>query len=255
MVVLSFSKIAQQLAYSRNQENMSVQNLVAIVVGTRPEVIKMVPVYQALKAMQIPTLLISTGQHTSLVRGLFELFDLRPDYDLAIGKQEQDLCSITQAVLGACEKLFADLKPAMVLVQGDTTSAMAAALGAFYQNIIIGHVEAGLRTGDIRNPFPEEMNRQFIGIVARYHYAPTTTAYKNLLAQGIDSARIIKTGNTVIDSLFLMRKKIEQGVVVPGSAVQQFVARSRAANKKIMILTTHRRESFGGGGCSEFFPL
>lgn len=220
---------------------------IVIIVGTRPEGIKMVPVYRALKRVGLPVLFCSTMQHDELLSQVLDLFAVRPDFDLKVMRQGQDLFYLTQSILQKTKDVFRRVQPSMVLVQGDTTSTMAAALSAFYCGIPVGHVEAGLRTDDIRSPFPEEMNRRVVGTVADFHFAPTAHAAAQLLAQGVDRSKVFCTGNTVVDALRIIKDTIESGAVSINPAIEQAVVQCKKQNKKIMLLTAHRRESFSGG--------
>ncbi len=220
---------------------------VLIIVGTRPEGIKMMPVYFALKRHGIPTLLVSTGQHTDLLHEVFTIFKVKPDIDLALGKPNQDLSYLTHAVLTACADLYKKVDPSLVLVQGDTTTIMAAALAAFYQQIPVGHVEAGLRTGDMYAPFPEELNRRVVSLFAQYHFAPSRYAVEHLSAEKIPHYKIHETGNTVVDALHYMLDQIERGMLQPTAAIQELVVAAKNEQRNVVLFTAHRRESFGKG--------
>ena len=220
---------------------------IIVMVGTRPEAIKMLPVYEKLKARGNPTILCSTGQHRDMLNEIFSIFNLKPDFDLDIMKPNQDLFHITTDVLNKTKEIFIQLKPSLVLVQGDTTSAVAAGLAAFYLKIPVAHVEAGLRTHDIYAPFPEEMNRQIIGRIASMHFTPTPLASKHLEAEGINKKLIFCTGNTVIDALFEVRDKIKKNEILPSSELTNVIENLKKNQKKIILLTAHRRESFEGG--------
>lgn len=220
---------------------------VLMVIGTRPEAIKMVSVYHALKREGINLFLCSTAQHTNLLQQVFDLFSIKPDADLAVMKPGQNLAYLTSTILEKTQQLFQTVKPSIVLVQGDTTTSMAAALAAFYLRIPVGHIEAGLRTYDVDNPFPEEVNRRFIGTIARYHFAPTTQAAAHLLAEGVARESVFCTGNTVVDTLRLVQNNIVCGHVSIRSELQEVVARCKQEGKKIIVFTMHRRESFDGG--------
>ena len=223
---------------------------VLIIVGTRPEGIKMIPVYFALKKAHVAVVICSTNQHSTLLDEVFQLFEVIPDYQLDLMKPAQDLFHITAEGLYKIKNILLKVNPLLVLVQGDTTSSMSAALAAFYLKIPVGHVEAGLRTGDINNPFPEELNRQCISLIAKYHFAPTRSAVNNLLAESKAKENIFCTGNTVVDALQCIQTKIAQGVMTPDSALHDKVQAAHTHNKKIILLTTHRRESFNGGTLS-----
>lgn len=220
---------------------------VVLVVGTRPEGIKMMPVYLALKELHIPTVLCSTGQHTDLLEDILTLFNVEPDIRLNIMKPGQDLFHITTTVLSKMKDLLTEIDPSLVLVQGDTTSAMTAALAAFYLKIPVGHVEAGLRTGNKYAPFPEEINRRLIGSLASYHFAPTQDAIDNLLREDVDYNTILNTGNTVVDALSMIQEKIHSRSIQISDYVRNLVENAQKQHKKIMLLTAHRRESFNGG--------
>jgi UDP-N-acetylglucosamine 2-epimerase (non-hydrolysing) len=228
------------------------QGPLVVIVGTRPEAIKMMPVYKTLKQAHIQTVLCATGQHKDIIDDIFTIFNVTPDYNLGCFKPRQDLFDITQRVLAKTKELFTVIKPSLVLVQGDTTSAMAAALAAFYLHIPVGHVEAGLRTGIIDSPFPEEVNRSIISLFARYHFAPTKRAVKTLIEQSVDPKSIFCTGNTVIDALCYVQDQLAKGNIIPNKALEKLVATSHSRNNKIILLTAHRRESFGQGLISIF---
>lgn len=220
---------------------------IVLIIGTRPEGIKMIPVYFALKKAGFHTLICSTMQHDELLTEVFDLFGVKPDFDLGIMRLGQDLFYLTQSILQKTKEIFLREKPSLVLVQGDTTSSMAAALSAFYSGIPVGHVEAGLRTDDIYVPFPEEMNRRFVAILAKYHFAPTSLAMANLFGQGIERSRVFYTGNTVVDALRLVKTKIEHGELAIRNDIKERVAACKARGNKIIVLTAHRREAFDGG--------
>lgn len=215
---------------------------VLIVVGTRPDTIKLIPVYLSLLKKNIKVTLCSTGQHSEMLTDLFDLFRIRPDFDFRIMKYNQDLFDNTISILKSAKELFKTLNPSLVIVQGDTTTAMSSALAAFYLKIPIAHVEAGLRTKNILRPFPEELNRRLISLVASYHFAPTQNAVDHLLDEGIRSDRIYCTGNTVVDALLNVKKAISQKDLKISSKVIQLVRSLKG--QKILLLTAHRRESF-----------
>ncbi len=217
---------------------------VLLVVGTRPEGIKMLPIYFALKEAEIPVVLCSTGQHNTLLQEVFDNCNVMPDYALAIMKQDQDLSYITCSVLEKIKKVYEAVNPTCVLVQGDTTTVMAAALAAFYQKIPIGHVEAGLRTGDLLNPYPEEANRKLVSTLAYFHFTPTDQATNNLLQEGYKKESIFCTGNTVVDALVSIQNKIKNKTVL---IRQKLLDACFQNNKKLVLLTVHRRESFPEG--------
>lgn len=220
---------------------------VIIVIGTRPEGIKMAPVYLALKRAGIPTFLVSTMQQDQFLREVFDLFGITPDYDLQIMHPGQDLFDVTQSVLQKTKKLYRDLNPLLVLVQGDATTSMAAAMAAFYMGIPVGHVEAGLRTDDLHNPFPEEINRRVIEVVSNFHFAPTPAAVANILAHGMRRDAVFCTGNTVIDALHIVKEKVLTGRCAVNSELKAQIKYAQEHEMYIGMLTLHRRELFDGG--------
>lgn len=227
---------------------------VMLVFGTRPEAIKMAPLVKEFqkKSADFETIVCVTGQHREMLDQVLQIFDIKPDYDLNIMKQGQDLYDVTARVLTGMRDVLKEAKPDVVLVHGDTTTSTAAALAAFYQQIPVGHVEAGLRTHNIYSPWPEEMNRQITGRIATYHFAPTALSRKNLLAEGVAEEKITVTGNTVIDALHIVVDKIKAD-----ESLQQELAgvleeagydTSRLADdRKLVLITGHRRENFGDG--------
>jgi len=220
---------------------------VLVIVGTRPEGIKMIPVYNALQEAGIQAILCSTGQHTDLLDDTFRIFNVMPDINLNIMKPGQDLFYITTTVLDKMKMVLQDIQPSLVLVQGDTTSAMAAALAAFYLKIPVGHVEAGLRTGNKYGPFPEEINRKLIGSIATYHFAPTHDAMENLIKENINSKDIFCTGNTVVDALHTIQHRISLNEIPVTDSLKDVIKKAQQNNNTLMLLTAHRRESFNGG--------
>ncbi|MEO1006300.1 MAG: UDP-N-acetylglucosamine 2-epimerase (non-hydrolyzing) [Cyanobacteria bacterium J06638_38] len=208
---------------------------VAVILGTRPEAIKLAPVIKQLSNLtQIKTHLILTGQHREMVDRVMKLFDLQADYDLNIMKPQQTLTSITCDSLLGLNKIFAEIQPQLIFVQGDTTTAFSAALAAFYQQIPVAHVEAGLRTDNLHNPYPEEANRRLISQIAQFHFAPTKLAVSNLQNSAVTGA-IHHTGNTVIDSL----------LTVADSKPQCEVADLDWSKYRVLLATVHRRENWG----------
>lgn len=220
---------------------------VVIIIGTRPEGIKMAPVYLALKRAGIPVVLVSTMQRDKLLAEVFDLFGITADYYLDSVNTSSDLFYVTQTVLQKTKDLFRSLNPLLVLVQGDTTSSMASSLAAFYLGIPVGHVEAGLRTDDVHNPFPEEMNRRVIGVVANFHFAPTSAAVANILAHGVRRDSVFCTGNTVIDALHIVKEKLSLGGCTIDPQLKKQVKFAQERNMHIALLTLHRHESFEGG--------
>ena len=227
---------------------------VLLVFGTSPEAIKMAPLVHEFKKHpdQFETLVCVTGQHREMLDQVLELFRVVPDVDLNIMKSGQDLYDVTSRVLVGMRDVLKELAPDVVLVHGDTTTSMAAALAAFYQQIPVGHVEAGLRTGNIYSPWPEEMNRLMTGRIATYHFSPTLLARQNLLKENVNTEHIIVTGNTVIDALHWVVDKIhsEQGLrnELHDSILQFGYDSNRLAQgKRLVLITGHRRENFGEG--------
>ncbi|MBD3808283.1 MAG: UDP-N-acetylglucosamine 2-epimerase (non-hydrolyzing), partial [Epsilonproteobacteria bacterium] len=187
-----------------------------------------------------------TAQHREMLDQVLEIFDIKPDYDLNIMKPNQDLYDITSNVLLSMREVLKEFQPNIVLVHGDTTTTSAASLAAFYEKITIGHIEAGLRTNDIYSPWPEEANRQITGVLASYHFAPTSDTKENLLKENKNAKNIIVTGNTVIDALFLTLDKIEKNVRLKTNIVNTIAKQYKLIdNKKIILITGHRRENFG----------
>jgi len=208
---------------------------VLLVFGTRPEAIKMAPLVKELKTRKnLITFVCVTGQHRQMLDQVMSCFDIIPDYDLAIMKEGQDLYDITSGVLLSIKEVYKECKPDIVLVHGDTSTTFAAALAAFYMNIPVGHVEAGLRTHNIHSPFPEEFNRQAVGIVSKYHFAPTENSKDNLVKEGKDINSIYVTGNTAIDAL---KTTVTQKYDHP---VLKWADKSR-----LILITAHRRENLG----------
>ncbi|MCH7330884.1 non-hydrolyzing UDP-N-acetylglucosamine 2-epimerase [Acinetobacter modestus] len=220
---------------------------VLLVFGTRPEAIKMAPLALKLKQFShdFETKVCVTGQHRQMLDQVLELFDLDPDFDLDLMKPQQTLSDITSGVLKGLEKVFETWHPDLILVHGDTATTFAASLAAYYHKIDIGHVEAGLRTGDLYSPWPEEANRKLTSVLANYHFAPTDSAYENLVKENIDTQNIIVTGNTVIDALLQVKLKIEQNQDLVKKVGSEFAFLD--ANKKMILVTGHRRENFGQG--------
>lgn len=225
----------------------NVQKKVLIVFGTRPEAIKMAPLVKSLGKSLVVKVCV-TAQHREMLDQVLDIFKIVPDYDLDIMRPGQDLYDITSSVLLGIKLVLIEERPDIVLVHGDTTTSLATSLAAFYAQISVGHVEAGLRTYKINSPFPEELNRQFISRVATFHFAPTELARKNLLAERISDEKIIVTGNTVIDALFSVVKKARR-INFSGEMLEQLPFLSRKKNKlpRIILVTGHRRENFGHG--------
>lgn len=225
-----------------------------LVFGTRPEAIKMSPLVREFQKypMDFKTIVCVTGQHRKMLDQVLELFEIAPDYDLNIMKQGQDLYDITSRVLIGMRSVLKEVQPDIVLVHGDTTTSTAAALAAFYQQIPIGHVEAGLRTYDMYSPWPEEMNRQITGRIATYHFAPTFLSLQNLLSEGVNESRITVTGNTVIDALYIVVDKIKNNKQLDERLENTLAGAGYNTdrlddNRKLVLITGHRRENFGNG--------
>jgi len=209
--------------------------------GTRPEAIKLAPVIQELsrRAREFQPVVLVTAQHRQMLDQVLRVFDITPDYDLDVMRPGQSLADVTVGVLRGVERVLRRVGPDLVMVQGDTTSALAAALAAFYERIPVGHVEAGLRTGDKYSPYPEEMNRRLVSSLADLHFAPTRTARDNLLREGVPRGRIRVTGNTVVDALRAIRASKAKWRVPVLDRI--------APGQRVVLVTAHRRESFGPG--------
>ncbi|QKF66480.1 UDP-N-acetylglucosamine 2-epimerase [Arcobacter venerupis] len=220
-----------------------------LIFGTRPEAIKMAPLVKAFEnEPTIESKVCVTAQHREMLDQVLEMFDIKPDYDLNIMKTGQDLFDVTTNVLLGLKDVLNDFNPDVVLVHGDTTTTSASSLAAFYNKIKIGHVEAGLRTGDMYSPWPEEANRQITGVLANYHFAPTSTSANNLLKENKNPNDIIVTGNTVVDALFLALDKIENNDELKSKILNNINSQYKIdENKKIILVTGHRRENFGQG--------
>lgn len=225
-----------------------------LVFGTRPEAIKMAPLVKEFQKYpdRFETMVCVTGQHREMLDQVLNIFEIKPDYDLNIMKQGQDLYDVTARVLTGMRDVLKEVHPDVVLVHGDTTTSTAAALAAFYQQIPVGHVEAGLRTHNIYSPWPEEMNRQITGRIATYHFSPTPLSRQNLLNEGIKEETITVTGNTVIDALYMVVDKIKSNKALNAelerslSSAGYDVGRLKDG-KKLVLITGHRRENFGDG--------
>jgi UDP-N-acetylglucosamine 2-epimerase (non-hydrolysing) len=227
---------------------------ILIVFGTRPEAIKMAPLVKEFKrnSTDFETKVCVTAQHREMLDQVLELFEIVPDYDLDIMKPGQDLYDITSNVLLGMKDVLKDFSPDIVLVHGDTTTTSATSLAAFYQQIKIGHVEAGLRTNNIYSPWPEEANRQITGVLANYHFAPTQTSKENLLKENKNSKDIIVTGSTVIDALFLALDKIKTNKILEERIIKNIEkqiqnSKFKIQNSKFILVTGHRRENHGQG--------
>tara|TARA_Y100001963_G_scaffold159836_2_gene265575 strand:+ start:3454 stop:4623 length:1170 start_codon:yes stop_codon:yes gene_type:complete len=231
---------------NKQQGWISKMKKVLMVFGTRPEAIKMAPLVLELRRSKTLNVEVCvTAQHREMLDQVLSLFDIVPDYDLNIMKAGQDLYDITSRVLLGLRDVIQKAKPDVLLVHGDTTTTFASSLAAFYEKVEIGHVEAGLRTGNLYSPWPEEANRKLTGSLTKYHFAPTPTSEEALLREGVKKADIYVTGNTVIDSLFWVTEKISKDDGLQQTFNERFSEID--FNKKIVLVTGHRRESFGDG--------
>ena len=224
---------------------------VLLVFGTRPEAIKMCPLVKEFQKYpeDFETVVCVTGQHREMLDQVLRIFDVTPDHDLNIMKQGQDLYDITSRVLTGMREVLDKVRPDVVLVHGDTTTSTAAALAAFYRQIPVGHVEAGLRTHNIYSPWPEEMNRQITGRIATYDFSPTPLSRQNLLDEGVSQDKIIVTGNTVIDALHMVVARIKDDLVIQRQLSKQLQTAGYdvSRSKRLVLITGHRRENFGEG--------
>ena len=227
---------------------------ILIVFGTRPEAIKMAPLVKKLQQMpeEFQTIVCVTGQHREMLDQVLRLFDITPEYDLNIMKPNQDLYDITSRILLGMRDVLKEVQPDIVLVHGDTTTSMAAALAAFYLQIPVGHVEAGLRTGNIYSPWPEEMNRLMTGRISSIHFSPTPLAKQNLLQEHVDEAKIVVTGNTVIDALQMVVERLKNDEQLAGEVKDKVLSMGYDVNRlgedrQLVLITGHRRENFGEG--------
>ena len=211
---------------------------IGLIFGTRPEAIKMAPVYHTLKKNGINVKVISTGQHKEMLYQVLELFEIKPDYELSIMKKGQGLSELTSRLMKKVDDVIKNEGFDFVLVQGDTTSAFIGALSGFYNKIPVGHIEAGLRTGNLYSPFPEEANRKLIGNIAKVHFAPTSVNVENLIKEGYNKKDILKVGNTVIDALHWVKEK-------KSSDLEIIREKYELTNKKYILMTMHRRENWG----------
>ena len=227
---------------------------ILLVFGTRPEAIKMAPLVHELKKHTdtFCTKVCVTGQHREMLDQVLRLFEITPDYDLNIMKPNQDLFDITSRILLGMREVLEEVQPDLVLVHGDTTTSSTAALAAFYKQIPVGHVEAGLRTGNIYSPWPEEMNRMITGRIATYHFSPTPLSKQNLLKENICDQQIVVTGNTVIDALHWVTEEIATDQQIQQELQQQMLnfgydIQRLSENRRLVLITGHRRENFGDG--------
>ena len=222
---------------------------ILIVFGTRPEAIKMAPLVKEFKKNgEFNVKVCVTAQHRQMLDQVLEIFGIVPDYDLDIMQAGQDLYDLTSRILLKMRDVLDEFKPDIVFVHGDTTTASVASLAAFYKQVKVAHVEAGLRTGDIYSPFPEEINRQLVGIIASYHFAPTNLSKQNLIKENKSPENIVVTGNTVIDALFLLLERMQKDNALKDKILTSLNAKyDTNRGKKIILVTGHRRENFGDG--------
>ena len=235
--------LLRYLKYKVSIDNMK---KILVVFGTRPEAIKMAPLVHALMADKyFDAKVCVTAQHREMLDQVLDLFEIKPDFDLNIMKPGQTLYDVTSSILAGLQPILESFKPDVLLVHGDTATTFAASLAAYYHKVKVGHVEAGLRTGNIYSPWPEEGNRRLTSVIANYHFAPTAGSKENLLKEGVPESDITVTGNTVIDALFWVRKKIQDDKSLAVSLAADFDF--LVPDKKLILVTGHRRESFGGG--------
>lgn len=227
---------------------------ILLVFGTRPEAIKMAPLVKALQKRtdKFKIIVCVSGQHREMLDQVLDIFDIKPDYDLNIMKSGQDLYDITAKILLGMRNVLEQTNPSIVLVHGDTTTSTSAALAAFYKQIPVGHVEAGLRTNNIYSPWPEEVNRQITARIATYHFAPTNRSVKNLLNEGVTTTKVFETGNTVIDALHIVTARLKsdkdlQTKVIETINLSGYPLNRLDSGKKMVLITGHRRENFGNG--------
>jgi UDP-N-acetylglucosamine 2-epimerase (non-hydrolysing) len=224
---------------------------IMLVFGTRPEAIKMAPLVHALKAEpnQFELKICVTSQHREMLDQVLNIFNIKPDIDLNLMKKDQNLSNLTSSILYEMQKIFTKYQPDIVLVHGDTTTTLATSIAAFYASIPVGHIEAGLRTYDLKTPFPEEFNRQIIGKITKWHFAPTDLSQKNLLSEGVSKSSIIVTGNTVIDTLYWILNRIDKDEDHKKNIknILNTYLSFNWQNENFVLVTAHRRENFGDG--------
>ena len=223
---------------------------ILIVIGTRPDAIKMAPLYIEFKSdPRFITLICSSGQHLQLLDQALDVFKIKPDFELKAMVENQTLAELTNTLLDRFSELYKEVKPDLVLVHGDTTTAFVGSLAAFYLGIPVGHIEAGLRTHDLSNPFPEEFNRQAIAKISRWNFVPTKTAYKNLLREGLSQENLLLCGNTIIDSIKIIEDKLNSDALFKKTLIQKSLdyLKIDPTKSSYILVTLHRRESFGKG--------
>lgn len=228
-----------------------IKKKILLVFGTRPEAIKIGPLYNALKEKNdvFDVKVCLTSQHREMLDQVLNTFDIKADIDLNLMKKNQNLFDLTSSILSSMKKIFKEIDTDAVIVHGDTTTTFATSLAAFYSSVDIGHVEAGLRTNNLKSPFPEEFNRQMVSKIARWHFSPTESSKNNLLKEGVKKNNLFVTGNTVIDSLFWTISKIEKNKKLYESVINKISKELSFdwLNKKFILITAHRRENFGEG--------
>lgn len=228
-----------------------IKKKIMIVFGTRPEAIKMAPLVNALKAEpdQFELKVCVTSQHREMLDQVLDIFNIKPDIDLNLMKKDQNLSNLTSLILNEMQKVFIKYQPDIVLIHGDTTTTLATSMAAFYLSIPVGHVEAGLRTYNLKAPFPEEFNRQITGKITKLHFAPTILSQKNLLSEGVEKSSITVTGNTVIDALHWILKRIDKNEERQKNLKNIFNSHLpfNLQNENYVLVTAHRRENFGDG--------
>ena len=234
--------------------NLIMKKKVMLVFGTRPEAIKMSPLVKEFQKCtdEFDTIVCVTGQHREMLDQVLKIFDITPDYDLNIMQAGQDLYDVTARVLMGMREVLDEVGPEIVFVHGDTTTSMVVSLAAYYKRIAVAHVEAGLRTFDIYNPWPEELNRQITGRVAAYHFAPTELSKQNLILEGINEDKIFVTGNTVIDALHIVTNRIKSDIKIESNLIDLLKIKGydplrTSIGRKLVLITGHRRENFGAG--------
>lgn len=239
------STVANEAQYSPTLQSGEIKKIL-VVFGTRPEAIKMAPVVLELEKHGVfDTRLCVTAQHRQMLDSVLEIFKINPDYDLDIMKPGQSLGDVTSAILKGLDPVIAEFEPDMILVHGDTATTFASALAAYFRKVAVGHVEAGLRTGNLYSPWPEEANRKLTGVLSSLYFAPTETAKNNLLKEGVAETQICVTGNTVIDALLWAKEKLEADESLLASFSKSFSMLREEA--RMVLITGHRRENFGSG--------
>lgn len=243
---MHYPNVTNSMPVNHDFPNEPFRAKVLVVFGTRPEAIKMAPLMRALLADQrFDAKLAVTGQHRQMLDQVLEFFELEPDFDLDVMRLDQSLCGLTAAILSGMNGIYANYIPDVVLVHGDTATTISASLASFYHRIPVAHVEAGLRTHNMYSPWPEEANRKLTAAIAELHFAPTASAAKNLLLEGVSADSITVTGNTVIDALLQTVTRIESEPILAEHCRQRFSLIS--PDKPVLLVTGHRRENFGGG--------